>query len=782
MRCTTTAASCTTSAPTRASRRTSMPIARPSARRARSWPASSSRRRRCRPSSGRPPAGSEASATCDGGLRTVARRAAARSRLRRLRRRPSLLDPPRRMPLRRRKRWPSARCRVAGADRDRASRGDADRDRGRVLRRGPAPEGARLRRRRGGARGRTLGRREARSRALLSRLQPLHERVHVLDRDHRGRRSPRAPLVARAVLPLGQHDAPPGRRPARRRPRRQGRSRAREARIALAAGPVPRSSGVGRPAALGAPHQRAPRRGARAERPHLGLDGRGPPHPRGRPRRRRLHGQAHAALAGRRRRGGGVALRDAASGARLRRPAAPEEGRGQLGPAPHERDRLDAIARARREEPALCRRQRARLHAAPGRDRDDRLEGTEGRLALGPGRAVGPARRAGAAQRPHPPLRQRHRAEMVARDRARPDRGADRVGVEGGRPEELLHARARLEPAPPERQHPDRRIRRRARARGRRGRRGRLGVPEPDAARGKAGRDRPHASARVPARRSAARRRGSAASRERLDDAHGIGSRSVTEPGARRARASAKGGGRSTATWAAALVLVLCATIPWLVQRHWDAKPDAATYLLAARSLARGEGYRVMGEPYTLRPPGFSLALAPIVAWRGIDFEALNLAGEAFGVAAVALFFLLLAPRVGNECALAAALALELQPGFQQLCNQVLSDVPGLALALLALLAIRWSGRRPSIARDVVAGAAIALATWVRTANVLLVPALALERLLAPASESRPHAAAHGRERGGMRERLRHATVAGAIALAAYLPWALQPPSGGGYA
>ncbi|HZR80997.1 MAG TPA: glycosyltransferase family 39 protein [Candidatus Binatia bacterium] len=256
----------------------------------------------------------------------------------------------------------------------------------------------------------------------------------------------------------------------------------------------------------------------------------------------------------------------------------------------------------------------------------------------------------------------------------------------------------------------------------------------------------------------------------------------MTEPGARRARASAKGGGRSTATWAAALVLVLCATIPWLVQRHWDAKPDAATYLLAARSLARGEGYRVMGEPYTLRPPGFSLALAPIVAWRGIDFEALNLAGEAFGVAAVALFFLLLAPRVGNECALAAALALELQPGFQQLCNQVLSDVPGLALALLALLAIRWSGRRPSIARDVVAGAAIALATWVRTANVLLVPALALERLLAPASESRPHAAAHGRERGGMRERLRHATVAGAIALAAYLPWALQPPSGGGYA
>ena len=47
---------------------------------------------------------------------------------------------------------------------------------------------------------------------------------------------------------------------------------------------------------------------------------------------------------------------------------------------------------------------------------------------------------------------------------------------------------------------------------------------------------------------------------------------------------------RATGRWLAALVLGATLSLPWTVQRHWDAKPDAATYLIAARSLARGEG------------------------------------------------------------------------------------------------------------------------------------------------------------------------------------------------
>src|SRR5689334_9266559 len=97
----------------------------------------------------------------------------------------------------------------------------------------------------------------------------------------------------------------------------------------------------------------------------------------------------------------------------------------------------------------------------------------------------------------------------------------------------------------------------------------------------------------------------------------------------------------------ALLVLGMLASLPFTVQRFWDARPDAARYLLAARSLADGNGYTVMGEPFRLRPPGFSLLLAPLVAARGFDFAALNLLVSLLGVLAVALLYVLIAPRVG---------------------------------------------------------------------------------------------------------------------------------------
>lgn len=229
----------------------------------------------------------------------------------------------------------------------------------------------------------------------------------------------------------------------------------------------------------------------------------------------------------------------------------------------------------------------------------------------------------------------------------------------------------------------------------------------------------------------------------------------------RRGRAAGAG---SPLPWLAALILGALATLPWTVQRHWDAKPDAATYLLAARSLARGEGYRVLGEPFTLRPPGWSAILAPLVAWRGFDFAAINLLGGLFGILAIALLFLLLRPRVGDPVACAVAAVVWLAPRFQQLCNQVLSDVPGFAAALAALLAIRAAVERPSVARDVVAALAIGASCWVRTANLLLVPAFALARTFPVAGGG-----------GTAVARLAGVLPACALAAALYLPWALVP-------
>lgn len=184
-----------------------------------------------------------------------------------------------------------------------------------------------------------------------------------------------------------------------------------------------------------------------------------------------------------------------------------------------------------------------------------------------------------------------------------------------------------------------------------------------------------------------------------------------------------------TRALAVALAVAAGLSLPWSVQPYWDPRPDAARYILAARSLARGEGYAYWGVPFTLRPPGFSALLAPLLAWRGLDFTALNLFVSLLGVLACVLFYLLLAPRTGAPVAAAAAAALWLNPLFQRLSNQVMSDVPGLAMALAALLVMRGSREGSRAVRgDAMAAVLMAAAAYVRAANLALVPAFVLDR------------------------------------------------------
>jgi hypothetical protein len=152
--------------------------------------------------------------------------------------------------------------------------------------------------------------------------------------------------------------------------------------------------------------------------------------------------------------------------------------------------------------------------------------------------------------------------------------------------------------------------------------------------------------------------------------------------------------------------------------------------------------------------------LLPVVATRGLDFRALNLWGSLIGVGAVLLLFAHLRPRVGTAVALVGAAALWLNPEFQRGCNMAMSDVPGLATVLLALLLIRRSRLTPSPAADAAAAVAIAAALYVRTANLALLPALVLDRLTAPPSHATTAAA-----------RLRGAARPLALSVVLYAPW-----------
>lgn len=180
----------------------------------------------------------------------------------------------------------------------------------------------------------------------------------------------------------------------------------------------------------------------------------------------------------------------------------------------------------------------------------------------------------------------------------------------------------------------------------------------------------------------------------------------------------------------ALFALALAASLAWLVHGWYDPMNDAAMYLLTARSLAAGEGYTMLGQPFLVRPPGFSLLIAPVVAAFGTDFHALHLLVAGFGALACALSFAFQRARVGWALALLAALAVWLAPAYQRFCNQVMSDAPGAALLFACLLLERWSARRPSSRRELLVGAAIGLASLVRSMVALLVPALLAARLV----------------------------------------------------
>jgi len=180
----------------------------------------------------------------------------------------------------------------------------------------------------------------------------------------------------------------------------------------------------------------------------------------------------------------------------------------------------------------------------------------------------------------------------------------------------------------------------------------------------------------------------------------------------------------------ALFVVAIVVSLFFLVHPWYDRTHDGSVYLLTARSIAAGDGYSYLGETFRIRPPGFSALLAPVVGAAGeIDFSALNWLVSLFGAAGVVLLYLHQRTHLGWVLALLTSTAVWLNPGYQRLCNQVMSDVPGLALLLGCLWLERWASRRPSWPREVVLGLAIGVSIYVRSITVLLVPAILIARV-----------------------------------------------------
>jgi hypothetical protein len=228
---------------------------------------------------------------------------------------------------------------------------------------------------------------------------------------------------------------------------------------------------------------------------------------------------------------------------------------------------------------------------------------------------------------------------------------------------------------------------------------------------------------------------------------------------------------RSTKIAFAALFAVGAVSLLFLVHPWYEAgvgTNDGSMYILSAKALLAGDGYSYLGRPFTVRPPGMSLLIAPLIAWFGLDFYAFNLLVGAFGVASVLFLFALVRPRLGTAVAFCIALLVWFNASFQHMCNQVMSDVPGVAAILGSLLIDRWARRAPSIRRDLVLAASIGLATYLRTITILLLPAILIARWFA---ERRTGHATRGPSAAWIARRVLPLAV-GAVLVA--LPWALR--------
>ena len=200
---------------------------------------------------------------------------------------------------------------------------------------------------------------------------------------------------------------------------------------------------------------------------------------------------------------------------------------------------------------------------------------------------------------------------------------------------------------------------------------------------------------------------------------------------------------------------------------------DGAIYIICAEKLLAGEGYTYLGQPFIIRPPGFSVFLMPMLMAFGRDYTVLTLAIWLSGIAGLGAIFWYLRPRLGRAIAASVCVVLLLNPFFRHAANQIMSDVPSLAALFGCLLLERRGRARPSLIADLTLGLAIAAATYLRSVHLLLLPALVLSRTSAFLS-ARPG----GVERGTLAQLPRHlikrALPVIGVAFVLLLPWKLR--------
>ncbi len=225
-------------------------------------------------------------------------------------------------------------------------------------------------------------------------------------------------------------------------------------------------------------------------------------------------------------------------------------------------------------------------------------------------------------------------------------------------------------------------------------------------------------------------------------------------------------GAAPLATRSSALAIAACgcaavaaSVLFWSTRLGPGLTPDSLVYLLLARSLSAGDGFRYLGAPMTHYPPGYPVLLGLIGATSRETLVNARLLHAAL-YATVAVLVACAARRAAFGAAGAGALAALLYVGSPELLTlhaMAWSEPAFLALLLAALLLFSQRAAGGSRTSLVAGSACLALALLTRYAGVAFLPAVAGVLL------------AWGRR--PLRERVLDATIAVSLAAAPLAAW-----------
>jgi 4-amino-4-deoxy-L-arabinose transferase-like glycosyltransferase len=167
-------------------------------------------------------------------------------------------------------------------------------------------------------------------------------------------------------------------------------------------------------------------------------------------------------------------------------------------------------------------------------------------------------------------------------------------------------------------------------------------------------------------------------------------------------------------------------------QELWP-MPDAVEYAATAVNLDRGLGpvLHFGGISYpSLHPIGYPLILAAAYPILGHRPERLCLVTALMALLAIAGLYVLTLWVFDRASAILAGLLLATSPHFLGLSTCVMSDVPALAVVVLAVLAFLYAEEKESLLASALCGLLTGLAVTIRLTNGAILPAMLAAALL----------------------------------------------------